>query len=83
MKNQIAIAEITANDEPDAEIIQFLVDENFKVTASNGEEVSYGDSPKTAAEAFEIVHSQWGQWDSFDWLAEYDGNVITPMEENE
>jgi len=72
MKNLIKVAKINANDEVNGEVIFFLVDENFKITSSNGDEVTYGDVPESAAEVFEIIHGQWGMWETLEYMAEYD-----------
>ena len=68
----IKIAKIKENDEQNGTDIFFSADEKtFEVTASNGEEVTYGGTPVCAREAFEIV-DQWRQWATLEFLAEYD-----------
>ena len=68
----IKIAKIKENDGQSGADIFFLVDEKtFEVTASNGEEVTYGGAPVCAKEAFEIL-DQWNQWKTLEYLAEYD-----------
>jgi hypothetical protein len=82
--SKIAIARITGQN---GEEIKLSCDtETFAVTADNGDEITYGDTPKSAAEAFALVHAQWGVdpldvW-RLEWLAEYDAdtNEITPCD---
>lgn len=75
------IAKINSNDQENEETIFILVDKKFNVSASNGDEVSYGESPRSASKAFELAYALWGQWNTFQWLAEYDEetNEITEM----
>ena len=77
MKNIIPIARITGQDNKE---IQLLVNsETFEVTTSNGDKVLYGDSPKSAEEAFSLVYDTWGidpnnVWE-LEYLAEYNENT--------
>ena len=73
--NLVPVAVMRENDELTAKDIDFYVNpDTFEITASDGIEVSYGDTPKSASEAFNIIGSQWGNWNTFVWLAEYDEN---------
>jgi len=65
------VAKINANDQIDGEIIFILVDANFEVSVSNGDDVCLVGNG-TAARAFEDVEISWGRWNTFQWLAEYD-----------
>lgn len=72
MAELIKIASIREDDKENGNKIYFLCNpKTFEVTLSNGEEVSYGDSPKNVKEAFEVL-DQWQYNNTLEYLAEYD-----------
>jgi len=70
------IARINGSDNINEDIVTILADKDFNIYTQTGTEEAepVNEQGADVEDLFRKIYIMWGQWETLEWLAEYDEN---------